>query len=495
MSRWNELSRRAVLAGLLALPGAAYAEAPPNSFPPRRRGDGGRVSARPGDAGALIEAAKLGGSLGYAVADAATGEVLESVGAALGQPPASTAKVITSLYGLTMLGAKHRFVTRVLATGPVSGGKIEGDLVLAGTGDPELQTDMLGDLVARLGALGVREVTGRFLVCDGALPYIPEIDAEQPEFVGYNPSISGMNLNFNRVHFEWKLEGAEYSVAMDARGERFIPPVSMARMAVADRTGPLFTYAGGSGQESWTVARKALGEGGSRWLPVRHPGHYAGEVFRTLARAQGIILPLAVVQKVVPDGRELVRFDSGGLDGVLKDMLRFSTNLTAEVVGLTASGATSLAGSGRAMSDWLSARHGVQADFADHSGLSGRSRISAAGMVRALVAARNDLGSGAVLPLLLKNFGMRDSKGNPIKGHKVLVPAKTGTLNFVSALVGYVVPPTGRDLAFSIFAADLPQRARLAEAEREDPPGGEAWGRRARRLQGALIDRWVGLYV
>ena len=76
--------------------------------------------------------------------------------------------------------------------------------VLAGGGDPTLQTDQLGDLVARLAGTGVRGATGRFLHWAGALPRIDRISDDQPDHVGYNPAISGLNLNFNRVHFEWK---------------------------------------------------------------------------------------------------------------------------------------------------------------------------------------------------------------------------------------------------------------------------------------------------
>jgi D-alanyl-D-alanine carboxypeptidase/D-alanyl-D-alanine-endopeptidase (penicillin-binding protein 4) len=35
------------------------------------------------------------------------------------------------------------------------------------------------------------------------------------------------------------------------------------------------------------------------------------------------------------------------------------------------------------------------------------------------------------------------------------IVAKTGTLNFVSTLAGYVQAPSGRTLAFSVFCADL----------------------------------------
>ena len=50
-------------------------------------------------------------------------------------------------------------------------------------------------------------------------------------------------------------------------------------------------------------------------------------------------------------------------------------------------------------------------------------------------------------------------------------------------------------MAFAIFSADPERRARLTLAEREDPPGGDAWNRRARTLQGNLLARWAQLYA
>ena len=476
-----------MLAGV-AVPG--FAEVMDRSPRPVPRG-GRSVGEVPG-ADRLISAAELGGALGYVVADAATGAVLEERDAGAELPPASVAKAVTALYALDRLGAGHRFATRVLATGPVEGGFVQGDLILAGGGDPTLQTDQLGDLVARLAAGGLRGVTGRFLWWDGALPRVDRISPDQPDHVGYNAAVSGLNLNFNRVNFEWKRAGGDWTLQMDARGERFLPLVDMARMRVERREAPLFTYARGETREDWTVASAALGDGGSRWLPVRLPGLYVAEVFRTLARAEGIDLPEGSAVAGLTEGTELDRAESEPLTEILRAMLRFSTNITAEAVGLTASGAADLAGSATAMTDWARATFGLAARFADHSGLGGGSRITAAGMVAVLLQARAE---GRGLQPILRDIGMRDDKGKVIEGHPVRVLAKSGTLNFVSGLAGHIVPPGGRELVFAIFSGDPARRDAVPVAEREDPPGAEGWTRRARRLQGQLISRWAGLYA
>ncbi len=493
------VSRRVVLGGVLAgLAGPALGEglvvSPRPVARPVARAEGGVAVAGAAEPGALIAAAKLGGVVGYAVAEARSGRILEAMEGQRALPPASTAKAVTALYALERLGAGHRFATQVVAAGALRGGVLEGDLVLIGTGDPELDTDRMGDLAARLAATGLRRVRGDFLYVDAALPALDEIAGDQPDHVGYNPAISGLNLNYNRVHFEWRRAQGGWGVAMDARGERFAPPVRMARMEVVRREAPLFTYRARGGAEEWTVASEALGKGGSRWLPVRNPGAYAAEVFQTLAAAQGIELPAPKRAARGPAGGQvLAEHRSDPLGDILRRMLRWSTNLTAEVVGLTASGAGGLRASGDAMSDWARARLGAEGRFVDHSGLGAESRVSPEEMVRALVAAQGTQ-TGGQLKAVLRDLGMRDGDGEEIDS-PVQVIGKTGTLNFVSALVGYVQPPSGREMAFAIFCADAARRDRLSVSEREQPEGGKAWTRRARRLQGQLIARWAGLYA
>ncbi len=492
------ITRRGLLAGLLAgvaLP--SVAEVMDSSLRPVARGGkavapAATTARKPVDAEALIAAAKLGGAVGFVLLDAKTGAVLESREPDQALPPASVAKAVTSLFALEKLGPSYRFATRVLATGPVQGGVVQGDLVLAGGGDPTLQTDQLGDLVARLAKSGLTGATGRFLYWDGALPALRAISADQPDHVGYNAAVSGLNLNFNRAYFEWKKVDGQWRTTVDARGERFVPTVNMVRVDVAQRDVPLFTYAGGK-LEEWTVASAALGKGGSRWLPVRDPGAYVAEVFRTLARAQGIRLEAGERVGALPVGAELSRVESEPLTEVLRDMLKFSTNLTAECVGLTASGQTSLEASARVMTDWVAATFGVRFDMHDHSGLGGQSRVTARGMATVLQRAEAEKRG---LREILREVGMKDDQGKVIERHPTKVLAKSGTLNFVSGLAGHVVPPApGRELVFAIFSGDPERRDAVPVALREEPEGGKAWTGRARRLQGQLINRWAGAYA
>jgi len=497
-------SRRAFLSGAVsAVAGVAFAEAPAQSLRPVERpadllgGAAPRLASAAGpSAEELIAQARLGGHVGFALADARTGVVLESHEADTTLPPASVAKAVTALYALTTLGSEFRFRTQLVATGPVTNGTLQGDLVLAGTGDPLLDTDALAQMVAQLKARGVHKVSGQFKVFAGALPYVKAIDPKQPEHVGYNPAIGGLNLNFNRVHFEWARANTGWAVAMDARSRTLRPAVTVAKMAVAERDLPVYTYRAAGEVDSWTVASKALGNGGSRWLPVRRPDLYAGEVVQVLARAQGIALPKAVVAQSMPGGTVLVNHESASLSTIVRLMLKHSTNLTAEVIGLTATAkrgvrATSLKASAGAMSDWARETFGAKTlRFVDHSGLEDASKVTAADMVRVLVKA----GYGKALHAHMKDIAPRDGEGKTLANPRYAIQAKTGSLNFVSSLAGYVTASDGTTLAFAIFTGDTARRARIPREDMERPEGAKAWASRSRWLQYQLLRRWAALY-
>ncbi|MET4101187.1 D-alanyl-D-alanine carboxypeptidase/D-alanyl-D-alanine-endopeptidase (penicillin-binding protein 4) [Roseovarius sp. MBR-78] len=492
------LSRRFFLSSALAtLAAPALAEAPAVSLRPVLRPASIRAAQGAAATEALIAKARLSGEVGFAVLEAATGGVLEARAAGTGLPPASVTKAVTALYALETLGAEHRFATRLIATGPLRDGVLDGDLVLAGGGDPTLDTDALADMAAALKRAGLREVRGGFKVWGGALPYLHAIYAQQPVHVGYNPALSGLSLNYNRVHFEWRAAGGTYALTMDARSSRYRPEVTVARMRVADRAAPVYTYSDAGTHDAWTVARGALGGGGARWLPVRKPALYAGEVFATFARAQGIVLKApAEIDGTALEGATLVTHESAALADILRDMLRYSTNITAEMVGMAASAKrrgrpVTHAASAREMTGWAKATLGMAAaDLRDHSGLSDRSRLSAEDMARALAAT----GRREALRPLMREVAMRDAQGRPVKGHEVKVQAKTGTLFFVSTLAGYVTPPGGRELVFAVLSASDSLRSRINPARDERPAGARGWNLRAKRLQQALIERWSATY-
>ncbi len=473
-----------------------WANAPSQSLRPVLRPSAKSLIGSAPSAESLIRDSGLSGKVSYAVARAGDGGILEGHNAASGLPPASVTKVLTALYALHYLGPRHRFVTSLVAVGEVQNGVLKGDLVLRGGGDPTLDTNGLADLARTLKAAGIREVSGRFLVWGGVLPSAKRIDTKQPDHAGYNPAVSGIALNYNRVHFEWKRGAQGYGVTMDARSDKYRPEVSVAQMKIVNRSVPVYTYKSVGQTDHWTVAKGALGKGGARWLPLRQPELYAGEVFRTLARAHGVVMKAPKVSQSAPRGTVLARHQSSDLRAILKGMLKYSTNLTAEMVGMAATQARgaqarTLKDSAATMNAWAEEQLGMRAAaLVDHSGLGEASRLRADEMALMLAQA----GQHEVLQPILKDIPLKDTKGRPIKSHPVKVKAKTGTLHFVSALAGYLNAPDGQVLAFAIFEADVNARERLIGPDRERPKGARTWNGRAKRLQQALIERWGAVY-
>ncbi|MFK7878403.1 D-alanyl-D-alanine carboxypeptidase/D-alanyl-D-alanine-endopeptidase [Roseobacter sp.] len=491
----SQVSRRAFIATFLAgVASPVLAGAPEVSLRPRLR-DNTPKPAR--ELNALLRESRVTGDIVFAVADAETGKLLEAHNEDLGIAPASVAKSITALYALGVLGPSHRFETTVVTTGTLTDGVLDGDLVLVGGCDPTMDTNDLAELASQLKDAGLREIRGRFLVFENILEPVKTIDPEQPDHLGYSPAVSGIALNYNRVHFQWKRASGKYNVTMDARAAPYRPDVAMARMKIVDRSSPIFTYEDAGAADEWTVAKRALGSEGSRWLPVRHPGLYAGDVFATLARSHGIVLKTAELVEEMPMGSVIASVKSPPMNEILHGMLKYSNNLTAEMVGLATTRARSgrvntLAASALQMNLWAMENLGMtRPAFVDHSGLGGASRISANDMVRGLAAAHKE----AELRPILKPVNLFDKDGRTTKNHPVKVVAKTGTLNYVSGLAGFITAPGGREMVFAVFCADEDIRATITRANRERPKGARPWATRARRLQRKLLGRWGTVYA
>lgn len=456
----------------------------------------------------IVDLAQLSGDTAYLVFDLATGQPLEAGNLDLPLPPASVAKAPTAIYALDRLGAGYRFETRLATVGQITGGVLKGDLILQGGGDPELDSVGLDALASELALSGIRQVEGRFLVDDSFYPPIERIDDTQPEVASYNPSISALSLNFNRVYTEWRRATGGYDVRVEARADGMSPLTGAAVVEIVEDTasGGAFDYVDSSQVELWRVRRSALGKRGSRFLPIRRAALYAGQVFRDLARGHGVKLPRPEQGAAPTISNVLARRESRSLTNISRDMLRYSTNLTAEALGLAATRTgglvpSNLAASAGAMNAWTSAFVGATPGdrglaLVNHSGLSGSSRMTVRRMVEVLAAA--DLrgfpalngGQATTLFALLKEIGVEE-KDKPSPKHPYVIRAKTGTLNFTSALAGYIQTDKGRRLAFAIISADLAKRAAFNDPNVESPTGSRTWGAVARNLQRTLLRSWI----
>ena len=69
-------------------------------------------------------------------------------------------------------------------------------------------------------------------------------------------------------------------------------------------------------------------------LPVKDPGLHAGRVFRQFARSQGILLDPPQRGAAPGSARLLAFHQSAPMRNLLRDMLVYSNNMMAEMMGL-----------------------------------------------------------------------------------------------------------------------------------------------------------------
>ena len=480
----NTLTRRAALStALAALGSSAFAVAPLNSLRPVAR-----PAASPdllGGAAAVIRSFSLKGQVSCALMDPENGRLLDAYLPETELPPASVTKALTAAYGLQKLGRDFQFITRLSLQGRVVNGALVGDIILTGSADPTLHTDDLVNFAKTLQKTGIQRVKGRLVIVDNGFPYQREIDSSQLPQANYNPAIAGVNLNLNRVQFEWARQASGgYDLSMSAPGRIYRPQIPSIGMRVEERAAPSYAYQHALDREQWSVQRAVLGKDGGRWLPARNPRRYAGEAFQAICAEMGMRLPSpTIVDGQYPDAVmtvEIAQKESRPYYEIAKSMLKLSTNLTAEVIGLTASGAPTLRQSALALSQFAQA-HGMRGAVVDHSGLSDQSRLTAGGLAMFMAWHHRNGLADLLKPKILRH------KGKPMDGVDLRV--KTGTLNFVSSLSGYLTYK-GKSLGFAILTADMARREKVKGSE--NPRGAKGWEARSRSLQYAILRDWLG---
>lgn len=449
--------------------------------------------------------------LGVVLFDAATGKVLAQHGADRPFIPASTTKVTTSLAALEILGPDHRFATTLLATGDVADGILHGDLWLHGGGDPTLSTEGLRDLVAGLRSAGIRRVDGGFFFDESLYPRAPEIDLLQPESAQYNPAVSALSVNYNRLEVRWQrdLKGRPAGQLWSPADGGALPVRGIATGALDASLDPRIEFVFAPDPSPRWLLSPHLAEratSGSAFLPVRgDPGPVAAELLVTLAAKAGITLPRAQRGSAPADARKIARHESPPLVEVVTGLLRYSNNLTAELTGLATSrqldgSGLALEASARRIAAWWQDRlpDTSFAGFvaANHSGLSSVTRHTPRQMAAVLRYGASGAASGVRLQDVLPTRELGENgrpPGEAAPGNTVR--AKSGTLLYADGLVGFLTTRRGRELGFVILLTDADARARL-DAGRDtrialSPPEASDWTGRAKALERDLIARWT----
>ncbi len=369
--------------------------------------------------------------------------------------PASLMKLVTTYAGLELLGPAFTWSTPVWLQGTIADGVLNGNLVIKGSGDPKLVLERMWLLMRRVQQAGVREIRGDIVVDRSA--FVPG-ETNPADFDGeplrpYNAGADALLLNYRSVLL---------TIAPDtARGMATVgvdPPLAGVRAdaSVPLVGGPCEDWRGALKGEFADPARLALRGafqascGEKVWaLAYADPKSYSERALIGMWQELGGRITGGYREGVAPATPPSFELRSPALAEVVRDINKLSNNVMAQqlflTLGATQRGAGTPEASREVVKLWLRARAGPSAAnsvIANGSGLSRDSRLSARTFGRLLQAAW----ASPVMPELMSSLPvagvdgtLRKYKGGPGRAH-----LKTGSLNGVVGIAGYVLGDSGR---------------------------------------------------
>ena len=403
-------------------------------------------------------------------------EPLLAVGADVPRNPASSLKLLTTLVALEELGPAYSWRTEAYTRGRWDGERLDGDLYLKGYGDPYLVLENFWRFLRALRQQGLTTVDGD-LVLDQS--YFAVEDEDPAEFDGrpnrvYNVLPRALLVNFQAVHLRFLPGASGLRVVAD-------PPVPLENR-IRLLPDPCRGWADG-----WAMRVRAEKGGAARLVfdgkyradcgerelfrVVDDGPAYVHGVFSALWREQGGTLTGGVREATVPTGTEpFYSWNSPPLADVIRSINKYSNNVMTRQLLLTL-GAERLGAPGttekgtRVVQAWLE-RQGLsfpELVLDNGAGLSREARISARHLAQVLLAAYRSAYMPefiSALPVSALDGTLKDRFGGTLAGRLHL---KTGSLNGVRSLAGYMLNAAGRRVIV-VYLHNHP-RANSAAAE------------------------------
>jgi D-alanyl-D-alanine carboxypeptidase/D-alanyl-D-alanine-endopeptidase (penicillin-binding protein 4) len=369
--------------------------------------------------------------------------------------------LLTTLVALDLLGPAYRWKTDVYALGDIEDGRLDGDLLLKGYGDPFLVTERVWELVRRLRIEGIDEIGGDLLIDDS---WFDVGDHDPGAFDGqplraYNVAPNALLMNFKVVRYWFRPDGSRVDVTVDP---------ALENLKVDNRLSVKNSYCGGyqrgiavtmndandevtfagrfpSGCERYAMSRAVLSH-----------NEFVYGLFKLLWRDSGGKFDGGWENVVADDEAEpLLSFRSRPLQEMITLVNKHSNNVMARQVLYTLAaeinGPPGTEESGReVVANWLADKGLEPCALAleNGAGLSREARICAAAMGEMLRFAW----AQPYMPEFLASMSLSGLDGTlrrRFKGSSLVGTAhlKTGSLDHVAAIAGYLQSRSGRRFA------------------------------------------------
>lgn len=410
-------------------------------------------------------------TLSVFVMDVETGATILEWRADQPRNPASTIKLLTTLVALDVLGPAYRWRTDVYAKGEIRNGRLDGDLLIKGFGDPFLVTERVWQMLREIRHAGIREITGDLLLDDSWF----EVGNDDPAAFdhqplrAYNVAPNALLMNFKVVRYWFEPDDLAGTVNI-----RLDPPLDELRvdnqlklaagscrgyqrgiaMTANDRVDKV-TFSGyfPNGCKRYAMDRTALSHNA-----------YAHGLFRYLWRESGGVFDGGWRNVVADDGAEpIVSFKSLPLSEIIARTNKHSNNVMARqllyTLGAEANGASGTEDSGKAViSRWLT-ENGFETSamaIENGAGLSRNTRITAKNLSALLHFAWQQ----PYMPEYLASLSISGLDGTLKRrfSESVLVGKahlKTGSLDHITAIAGYLQSRSGRRFTIVAMQNDI----------------------------------------
>jgi serine-type D-Ala-D-Ala carboxypeptidase/endopeptidase (penicillin-binding protein 4) len=399
-------------------------------------------------------------SVSFVIVDPETGRPVAGQNIDTPRSPASTIKLVTTFASLDLLGPAYVWHTRALIRGDLKNGVLDGDLVLQGGGDPYMTLERWWSFTRTLRDKGLRAIRGDIIIDNTAFSLPPE---DPGAFDGrpnrsYNVLPDALMVNFQSIEFSVVPNASAHQVDIVASPapvnlviENHIVLASGRCNAAAGRVDfqvasatwdrVVFTGALSSSCAERSFARVLL-----------RPADYAFGTFVALWRELGGTFDGKLRVGPAPaDAQAYMNFDSLTLGEIVRLTNKFSSNLMARHLLLTMGEdrfglPATLDKGAAAIAEW-SRERGLalqDMDIDNGSGLSRATHISVLEMAKVLSAAYHSRYAPefiASLPLAGIDGTLRSRMKTSPAGS---VRMKTGHLDGVTGVAGYVTTPAGK---------------------------------------------------
>jgi D-alanyl-D-alanine carboxypeptidase/D-alanyl-D-alanine-endopeptidase (penicillin-binding protein 4) len=384
-----------------------------------------------------------------------------AVNEALPRNPASVIKLLTTLTALDLLGPAYTWRTEAYLQGPVTKGRLNGDLILKGGGDPYLTPEAFWQFLRGVRERGVQIVAGDVVIDNG---YFEPPEVDRGAFDGraeraYNAIPAALTVNFQttQIHLFHDPSAGAVRVFTD-------PPLANLQVTnglevvdapcVGKHHDPQLAIVEGDAQATLRVS----GTFASRCREASYPRllldatSHSGGAFLAVWEQLGGKVEGRIRAGTVPNGAVLVHAaESRPLAEVVRGINKWSNNVMSRALFLTLGAAqfgppgTRVNGQ-RAVQAWL-AKNGLQFPelvVDNGSGLSRETRIAAQSLARLLAYAY----ASPVMPEFMSSLpvvGVDGTMRTRLEGKALAGRAhvKTGSLDGVSAMAGYALDARG----------------------------------------------------